>query len=132
MTWERLKAWAATLKRDAITLWFAVRHPEVPWAPKAIGAVVVAYALSPIDLIPDFIPVLGMLDELIVLPGLIWLAMRLIPAPLLAQCRAQADNWWSMRQSKPVSRWSIVLVVSIWVAAAWAVWRWVLQPWLHQ
>ncbi len=132
MTWERLKAWAATLKRDAITLWFAARHPEVPWPAKAIGLVVVAYALSPIDLIPDFIPILGMLDELIVLPGLIWLAMRLIPAPLLAQCRVQADNWWSVRQCKPVSRWGVVLVVAIWVAAAWAGWRWVLQPWLLQ
>ena len=127
MNWDRLKVWAASLKRDVMTLWFAARHPDVPWLPKVIGGFVVAYALSPIDLIPDFIPVLGLLDELVLLPGLIWLAMRLIPAPMLAQCRADAEGWWASRQGKPVSRWGIALVIVVWLAFGWAIWHWLAQ-----
>ena len=78
----RLRTWAKKVKRDGVTLWFAGRHPQTPWFAKALGAFVVAYALSPIDLIPDFIPVLGYLDDAILLPALIWLAIRLIPAPV--------------------------------------------------
>ncbi len=125
---ERLKAWARRLRRDAIALWFATRHPEVPWGAKALGLIVVAYALSPIDLIPDFIPVLGLLDELILLPGLIWLAIRLIPALLFETCRAQADVWWATQQAKPVSRIGLLLVLSIWIAIGYALWRWTTQP----
>lgn len=65
------RAWAARLKRDALTLWFAARHPRTPWYAKALAAFVVAYALSPIDLIPDFIPVLGLVDDALLLPALI-------------------------------------------------------------
>ena len=75
---ERLKGWARKVKRDGVTLWFASRHPEVPWPAKALGLFVVAYALSPIDLIPDFIPVLGYLDDLILLPLGIYLALKII------------------------------------------------------
>ncbi len=129
---ERLKAWARQLRRDAVALWFATRHPEVPWLAKVLGVIVVAYALSPIDLIPDFIPVLGLLDELILLPGLIWLAIRLIPPPLFEVCRAQADGWWASRQAKPVNYWGLAFVMLIWFAAAWSLWRWVLQPWIDR
>jgi len=66
---DRLKAWARLIKRDIATLWLAVRHPGVPWHAKAIAAATVAYALSPIDLIPDFVPVLGYLDDLIIVPA---------------------------------------------------------------
>ncbi len=94
--------------------------------------IVVAYALSPIDLIPDFIPVLGLLDELVLLPGLIWLAIRLIPPPLFEVCRAQADEWWASRQAEPVNYWGLAFVMLIWFAAAWSLWRWVLQPWIDR
>ena len=87
---DATRAWARRIKRDAITLWFARAHPATPWYAKALGAFVVAYALSPIDLIPDFIPVLGYLDDVIVLPALIWLTVRLLPPDVLAECRAQA------------------------------------------
>jgi len=79
---NRLKQWARALKRDVLALYLAARDPRVPWYAKALALVTAAYALSPIDLIPDFIPVLGYLDDLILLPGLIWLTVRLIPTPL--------------------------------------------------
>jgi uncharacterized membrane protein YkvA (DUF1232 family) len=69
---ETLRAWARRVKRDGVTLWFALGHPATPWPVKAIAAFVVAYALSPIDLIPDFVPVLGYVDDVLLLPGLIW------------------------------------------------------------
>ena len=88
---EHLRGWAKTLKRDGVTLWFACKHPETPWYAKALGVFVVAYALSPIDLIPDFIPVLGYVDDVLLLPGLIWLSIRLTPASFLAECRLKSD-----------------------------------------
>jgi uncharacterized membrane protein YkvA (DUF1232 family) len=113
---ERLRSWAARARRDAVTLWFAARHPGAPWHAKALGVFVVAYALSPIDLIPDFIPVLGYLDDLVLLPGLIWLAIRLLPAEVLAECRARADEWIATTGSRPASRVGAFLVVAIWLA----------------
>lgn len=77
-----LKSWAKRIKRDGVTIWFAGKHPRTPWYAKALGLFVVAYALSPIDLIPDFIPVLGYVDDLILLPILIWLTVKLLPPPL--------------------------------------------------
>ena len=99
-----LKRWAKKLKRDGITLWFARRHPLTPWYAKALALFVVAYALSPLDLIPDFIPVIGYLDDLLLLPGLIWLTIRLLPDEVLADCRRQADDWVASNAAKPRSR----------------------------
>ena len=96
---------ARRIRRDGLTLWFALRDPRTPWAARALGWFVVAYALSPIDLIPDFIPVLGYLDDVILLPGLIWLAIRLLPAQVLADCREEAAHWMAARKAKPRSRW---------------------------
>lgn len=90
-TRDRLKTWARRIKRDGLTLWFAGKHPRTPWHAKALGMFVVAYALSPIDLIPDFIPVLGYLDDVLLLPGLIWLTIKLLPPDVLQECRSQAD-----------------------------------------
>lgn len=89
---ERLKLWARALRRDVIVLWLAARHRDVPLGAKLIAAAVAAYALSPIDLIPDFIPVLGMLDDLLIVPLGIWLALRLIPPELVAQLREEAGS----------------------------------------
>ena len=88
------------------------------------GAGRVGGGLSLIDLIPDFIPVLGCVDDLLLLPGMIWLAIRLIPAPVLQQCRDQADLWIKSSGGKPASRIGAVLVVAIWVGAGLALWQW--------
>lgn len=127
---ERMRKWAKNVKRDGVTLWFATKHPAVPWYSKAVGAFVVAYALSPIDLIPDFIPVLGYLDDVILLPGLIYLTIRTIPAPVLAECRAQADEWMKVQGKKPSSKFGLLLILAIWIAATWALWHWLFRPWL--
>ncbi|WP_084301287.1 YkvA family protein [Comamonas badia] len=122
-----LKAWAKRIKRDGVTLWFAGKHPGTPWYAKALGVFVVAYALSPIDLIPDFIPVLGYVDDMLLLPALIWLTVRLLPPEVLAECRGQADAWMQANGAKPRSRFGMVLIVLIWLAVGTAAWWW-LQP----
>lgn len=119
-----LKAWAQRVKRDGLTLWFAGGHPCTPWYAKALGMFVVAYALSPIDLIPDFIPVLGYLDDVILLPGLIWLTVKLLPAEVLAECRVQADAWIQTERAKPRSRFGAVLIVAVWLAVGAGLWFW--------
>lgn len=123
---QRLLAWASAVKRDSITLWFAARDRRTPWLPKAIAIFVVAYALSPIDLIPDVIPVIGYLDDALLLPGLIWLAIRLTPAPIVADCRGLADEWIAARRRLPRSQIAAVVIVGIWTALAVsaAVWLW--------
>ena len=121
---NRLRDWARRVKRDGVTLWFAGRHPGTPWLAKALGVFVVAYALSPIDLVPDFIPVLGYVDDVLLLPALIWLAIRLLPLEALAECRAQAEAWMAAQGTKPRSRVGAVLVVGVWIAVAVALWYW--------
>lgn len=122
-----LKIWANRIKRDGVTLWFAGKNPRTPWYAKALGLFVVAYALSPIDLIPDFIPVLGYVDDVILLPVLIWLAVRLLPHEVLAECRTQADEWMQANGAKPRSRFGAVLIVVLWLAIGAALWLW-LKP----
>lgn len=120
---SKLKQWARAMKRDAYAVYFAARDPRVPWYAKALGIAVAAYALSPIDLIPDFIPVLGYLDELIILPLGIALVVKLIPPELMAEHRARA----AAVQDGPVSFAAGVAIVLVWLAAlafcAYAVWR---------
>ena len=87
---ERLKRWAGELKAQVVTLWFCRRDPRTPLAAKIMAAVVVAYALSPIDLIPDFIPVLGLLDEIVLLPFALVLVVKLVPEDVMAECRSRA------------------------------------------
>jgi uncharacterized membrane protein YkvA (DUF1232 family) len=113
---ESLKRWAAELKAQVVTLWFCRNHPDTPWTAKLMAALVVAYALSPIDLIPDFIPVLGYLDELIILPLGISLTLRLVPEHVLVQARREADAWLSGR---PKSYGAAVVIVLIWLALAY-------------
>lgn len=113
MMLERARAWAKNIKRDAMALYLAARDPRVPWYAKALAMALAAYALSPIDLIPDFIPVLGYLDDLVILPLGIMLVVRLIPAPLMAEFRAQAQT----HPTIPRSHVAAVIVVAIWIAA---------------
>ena len=125
MVLQRLRDWARRIKRDGVTLWFAGKHPATPWYAKALGLFVVAYALSPIDLIPDFIPVLGYVDDVLLLPGLIFLTIRMLPTEVLADCRAQADAWMAAEGRKPISRVGAVAIVALWIAVAAGLWVWV-------
>ena len=115
---EKLRTWARRIKRDGVTLWFAGKHPMTPWYAKALGAFVVAYALSPIDLIPDFIPVLGYVDDVLLLPVLVWFAMKLLPAEVVDDCRRQADAWMQTQGQKPTSRAGVVFVLAMWLMAS--------------
>lgn len=117
---HRLAARARALKAESLALYYAARHPLTPWAARLLVAVAVAYALSPIDLIPDFIPVLGMVDDLLLLPLLLGLALRLIPPPVMAECRARA----AAATSRPISRIAGVMIIMIWLAAAAALGSW--------
>jgi uncharacterized membrane protein YkvA (DUF1232 family) len=119
---ERLRGWARALKRDVIALWIVARLPETPIAAKLVAGAVAAYALSPIDLIPDFVPVLGYLDDLILVPVGIMLALRLVPPPLLVAAREAAVRL----AARPVSRIAAAAVIACWLAlavAGWAYWR---------
>ena len=127
-TWIAVRAWARRLQRDGLMLWFASRDPRTPGWLKALAFVVVAYALSPIDLVPDFIPVLGYLDDVILLPALIWLVVRHLPEHVVHDCRQQANDWMAERQAKPVSRVGLVLVLLAWSAVAWFLVRFFMHP----
>lgn len=121
---QAAKDWARRIKRDSVTLWFAYRDPATPLLVKGLCIFIVAYALSPIDLIPDFIPVLGYLGDVVLLPGLIWLAVRLVPAAVLSTSREKGDAWLREQGSKPRSYWGAALVLSIWALALYFIWRW--------
>lgn len=113
---DRLKNWARAIKRDVVALYFAVRDPRVSWLAKALGVVVVGYALSPIDLIPDFIPVLGYLDDVILVPLGVLLVVKLIPPHIMAEHRARA----AALEGRPVSRGAAAVIVAVWALAAGA------------
>ena len=110
---QRLTAWARRIKRDVIAVWLAARDPRVPWPAKLLAGAVAAYALSPIDLIPDFIPVLGYLDDLILVPLGLLIAIRLIPRDVMAELRARAES----QSSAPESRTAAAVVIALWLAA---------------
>lgn len=119
------KQWARVIKRDVLALWIASRDIRTPWYAKLAAGAVAAYALSPIVLIPDFIPVLGYLDDLLIVPLGILLVVKLVPAQLMAECRAAAAE-----QSKHISYGGMTAIALIWVAAA-ALVLWWLWPALH-
>ena len=112
-TLASLKQWARNLKRDVLALYLAARDPRVPWYAKVVAGGVAAYALSPIDLIPDFIPIIGYLDDLILVPLGILLATRLIPATVLEELRNTATTRLANR---PTSRIGAVVIIIIWLA----------------
>ncbi len=120
---SRLKHWARLARRDLHALYLAARDPRVPWHAKAVAAFVAAYAFSPIDLIPDFVPVLGYLDDLIIVPLGILLAVRLIPPHILAEHRVAAES----AAQRPVSRAAAAAIMSIWfllaMGAGWIAYR---------
>ncbi|THK36433.1 DUF1232 domain-containing protein [Ensifer sp. MPMI2T] len=112
MQWlDRAKTWAKGIKRDVVVLWLAARDRRVPWYAKLAAGAVAAYALSPIDLIPDFVPVLGYLDDLVIVPIGIIAALKLIPTDVLTDLRIEATK----RTERPVSRGGRIAIISIWV-----------------
>lgn len=114
----RLKMWARKLKEDIIALYFALRHPATPWYARIVAAIVVGYALSPIDLVPDFIPVLGYIDDVILLPLGIALTIKLIPEPVLAICREEAVK---KEIAKPKIWLAAVVIMLIWVVVFYGI-----------
>jgi uncharacterized membrane protein YkvA (DUF1232 family) len=115
---NRVKERARDLRRESLTLYFVARDPRTPWYAKVIAAGVVGYALSPFDLIPDFIPVLGYLDDLIIVPAGVALVLRLVPPVVLADCRVRA----AYQATRPVSRIGAAFIIAVWLAVfIWAV-----------
>jgi uncharacterized membrane protein YkvA (DUF1232 family) len=115
----KVKVWARTIKRDAHAIYLAARDPRVPWYAKALAFCVAGYALSPLDLIPDFVPILGYLDDVVIVPLGILAVVKLMPAHILAEHRAAA----SLAADTPVSRPAALVIVLIWtVSMALTVW----------
>ncbi len=126
-TLESWRAWARQLKTELYAMYLAYQDPRVPWYARVFAACVVGYAFSPIDLIPDPIPILGYLDDLILVPLGIWLARKMIPEAVLIECRAKAEAM--MGKKKPTNWVAAGVIVVIWLllatCAVLLVWRWV-------
>lgn len=120
----RLRRWAGEITRDVYAVYLAGRDPRVPWYAKALAICIAAYAFSPVDLIPDFIPILGYLDELVILPLGILLVVRMIPPDVMMEHRTSA----AAMLERPTSRAAAAVIAAIWLALAaaggWAAWRW--------
>jgi len=110
------------IRVEAHTVWLAVRDPRTPLLAKLVGLLVAAYAFSPIDLIPDFIPILGLLDDVLLIPAGVWLFARMVPPELMAEHRATAEA----AATRPVSRWGIAIVLAIWALAALLVYEFLM------
>ena len=118
----RWKQWARAIRRDTHALYLAARDPRVPWYVKALALAVAAYALSPIDLIPDFVPVLGYLDDLIIVPAGIALVVKLIPPAIMAEHRDSA----AAALDRPVSRAAAAVIIAVWLLSLAAI-AWLLS-----
>ena len=123
---KNLKQRAGRLKAETYILYLAARHPETPWYAKLLVGVVVAYALSPIDLIPDFIPIVGYLDDLVLVPLGIMLVIKLVPPSVIAECRTRANT----ANNKPVSLVAGAVVVAIWLVLAAMCIVWVYKEYM--
>ncbi|WNO53308.1 YkvA family protein [Stakelama saccharophila] len=123
--WRMGPSLAHRVRVEAHAVWLAVRDPRTPWPARIVGLLVAAYALSPLDLIPDFIPVLGLVDDMVLIPAGIWLFERLIPRGRMAEHRAAAEA----ASERPVSIPGVLIVVAVWALAAWLVWGWIATWW---
>jgi uncharacterized membrane protein YkvA (DUF1232 family) len=112
---NRIHSYIDILKLDSLALWFSTKHPETSFLLKIFIWFVVAYALSPVDLIPDFIPVLGLLDDLILLAITVTFAVKLIPVKVLDRCRALAQQWLERQKKHPTVYYGALIVVAIWI-----------------
>lgn len=124
MVWriKEFKIWAKALKRDVFALWIAARSARTPWIAKLIAGSVAAYAFSPIDLIPDFIPIIGYLDDLIIIPLGIALVVRLIPAQLMAEFRTEA----LLISDRPMSYAAATVVIVVWTVVMVVLGHWII------
>lgn len=113
---------AHRLRIEAHAVWLAIRDPRTPWSARIVGLLIAAYALSPIDLIPDFIPVLGLVDDAVIIPAGLWLLRRMIPEAQFAEHRAAAEA----ASERPASKLGIVMILAIWAFTAWTIW-WVVR-----
>ena len=113
---------AHRIRVESHTVWLAARDQRTPLFAKLIGLLVAAYALSPIDLIPDFIPVLGLLDDAVLIPAGVWLFARLVPPELMAEHRATAEA----AAARPVSKWGVAIVIAIWALIAFVAYEFVM------
>src|SRR5947208_8856638 len=120
---QRARHWARLVKRDVHAIYRAARDPRVPWYTKALAICVAGYALSPIDLIPDFVPILGYMDDIIIVPLGILIVVKLIPPEIMAEHRAVAAS----AQDQPVSRTAALVIAIVWTAcialAGWLCYR---------
>ena len=121
-TLSTLQRWARQLKQQTLTVYFAARDPRTPWFVRLLALLVAAYALSPIDLIPDFIPVIGYLDDLLLLPLGIALVVRLTPPDVIAAARIKAEQ----AAERPVSRGAAVFIVALWLSLLAGLVLWLL------
>ena len=125
--WQKLRKWARDLKRQLMTLWFCRNHPETPLVAKVSAIVVVAYALSPIDLIPDFIPIIGYLDDVIIVPIGTYITLRLMPEKVVIESRAKAEAWFTSNQGRPKNYFMAFVFVCMWITAAYWMWEWFVE-----
>ncbi len=118
----RILHWMRRLKRNLLALWFAYRHPDTPLLAKVLAVLVAGYAFSPIDLIPDFVPLVGYLDEFVLLPGAIYVIFKLMPQPVLDDCQARADRFLREHKHTPRSYVAALVIVLLWAAVLWWLW----------
>lgn len=121
-----LREWAAILRRQTLVVYYAARDPRTPWVVRLLALAVAAYALSPIDLIPDFIPVLGLLDDLIMVPLGVALVLHLTPEAVLVDARARAARTMQLRNRVVAA---VIVIVAVWVLAAAVVGWWAWKAW---
>ena len=124
---QRIKQRAGDLKMEVLAVWFAYRDSRTPWYAKVWLALVAGYAFSPIDLIPDFIPVLGYLDDFILLPLGIFIAIKLVPKDVMDDSRIKASDWLEQRRQNPRSLKVTILIILVWIAILAVLLRYLLK-----
>ena len=126
---QRLRKWARKLKNQVVVMYFVMKHPDTPLFVKVCAAIIVGYALSPIDLIPDFVPVLGYLDDMILLPLGIMFVMKLVPVHIIEECRIKAES--TLAFSKPKIWIAAVIIVLIWMFILYSLFIWLNMHWFQ-
>ncbi len=119
LVFKKIQQYLAQLKQDILVLWFAIRSPDTPTIPKILAFLAVAYAFSPIDLIPDFIPILEYVDDLILIPIMVFLILKIIPNSVLQTARVEANEWLFQNKVKPTNRYGLIIIFFIWFLMGW-------------
>lgn len=127
---QRFRQKLGDLKIELLAVWFAYRDPRTPWYAKIWAALVAGYAFSPIDLIPDFIPIIGYLDDAIIVPLGLIIAIKLIPKDVMADTRIKAKDWLEQRKQKPQNKTMAVLIVLLWILLFLVVIRYILKAFI--